>query len=201
MPAIPPLPQPLSDNSVGLRFTAERDIPEILIAYQDDPQLHIRLGQKRPPSGAELGQQLEAATATRAQGIRASLAILELPSNECRGELTVQEIDWDHARALLGIWVAPGARDRGLARRALRLAAQWLFDACGLKRVALVTDPDNRPMLRAAKAAGFLEEGVPGSDGREPGIPEDMAVLSLQPRDLRSPGATTGAQRSPDSRA
>jgi RimJ/RimL family protein N-acetyltransferase len=201
MPAIPPLPQPLSDDSVGLRFTAERDIPEILIAYQDDPQLHIRLGQKRPPSGAELGQQLEAATAKRAQGVRASLAILELPSNDCRGELTVQEIDWDHARASLGIWVAPGARDRGLARRALRLAAQWLFDASGLKRVALATDPDNRPMLRAARAAGFLDEGMPGSDGRERGIPEDMAVLSLQPRDLRSREATAGAERSPESRA
>ena len=94
MPAIPPLPQPLSDDSVGLRFTAERDIPEILIAYQDDPQLHIGLGQRHPPSGAELGQQLEVAAAKRAQGVRVSLAILELPSDECRGEITVQEIDW-----------------------------------------------------------------------------------------------------------
>jgi RimJ/RimL family protein N-acetyltransferase len=201
MPAIPPLPQPLSDDSVGLRFTAERDIPEILIAYQDDPQLHIRLGRRRPPSGAELGQQLEAAAANRAQGVRASLAILELPSDECLGEITVQEIDWDHAQASLGIWVAPGARDRGLARRSLRLAGQWLFDACGLKRVALLTDLDNGPMLRAARAAGFLDEGVLGSDGRERGIREDMAVLSLQPHYLRSPGGTMGVERSPESRA
>jgi RimJ/RimL family protein N-acetyltransferase len=200
MPAIPPLPQLLSDDSVGLRFTAERDIPEILIAHQDDPQLHARLGQRRPPSGAELGQQLEAAAAKRAQGIRASLAILELPSDECRGEITVQEIDWDRAQASLGIWVAPGARYRGLARRALRLAARWLFDAGGLKRIVLFTDPDNGPMLRAARAAGFLEDRVLGSDGRERGIREDMAVLSLQPRDLRSPERTMGAVRSPESR-
>ena len=201
MPAIPPLPQPLSDDSVGLRFTAERDIPEILIAYQDDPQLHVRLGQRRPPSGAQLGQQLEAAAAQRARGVRASLAILQLPSDECRGEITVQEIDWDRAQASLGIWVAPGARNRGLARRALRLAAQWLFDPCGLKRVTLLTDPDNGPMLRAVRAAGFLDEGVLASDDREGAIHEGMVVLSLQPRDLRSPGATMGAERSPESRA
>jgi RimJ/RimL family protein N-acetyltransferase len=201
MPAIPPLPQPLSDDSVGLRFAAERDIPEILIAYQDDPQLHIRLGQRRPPSGAQLGQQLEAATAKRAQGIRASLTIVEPPRDECRGEITVQEIDWDHARASLGIWVAPGARDRGVARRALRLAAQWLFDAGDLKRIVLVTDPDNGPMLRAARAAGFLDEAVLGSDGRKRDIREDRAVLSLQPRDLRSSGATMGTGRSPECRA
>ena len=130
---------------------------------------------------------------------RASLAILELPSNECRGELTSGD-RLGSRRASLGIWVAPGARDRARAPRP-EAGRAMVFDACDLKRVALVTDPDNRPMLRAARAAGFLEEGAPGSDGREPGIPEDMAVLSLQPRDLRSPGATTGAQRSPDSRA
>lgn len=201
MPAIPPLPQLLSDDSVGLRFTAERDIPEILIAYQDDPQLHARLGQTRPPSGAELGQQLEAAAAKRARGIRASLAILELPSDECRGEITIQEIDWDRARASLGIWVAAEVRNRGLARRALRLAARWLFDAGGLRRIVLLTDPDNGPMLRAARAAGFLDEGMLGSDGRERGIREDLAVLSLQPRDLRSPDGTMGAARSPEWRA
>jgi RimJ/RimL family protein N-acetyltransferase len=200
MPAIPQLPHPLSDDSVGLRFTADRDIPEILIAYQDDPQLHIRLGQRRPPSGAQLGQQLEAAAAERLQGTRASLAIVEPPGDECRGEITIQEVDWDHARAALGIWVAPGARDRGLARRALRLAAQWLFDAGGIKRIVLLTNPDNEPMLRAAKAAGFIDEGVLGSDRRERGIREDMAVLSLQPGDLRSPGAPMGVVRSPESR-
>lgn len=200
MPAIPPLPQPLSDESVGLRFTAERDIPEILIAYEDDPQLHIRIGKRRPPSGAELGQEFESAKAKRAQGIRASLAILELPADECCGEITVQEIDWDHARASLGVWVAPGARNQGLARRALRLASRWLFDACGLERIALLTDPDNEPMLRAARAAGFLEEGVLRSYGRERGIRGDMAVLSLLPSDLDSSRPAMSAQRAPESR-
>lgn len=201
MPPIPPLPQPLSDDTVGLRFTAERDIPEILIAYQDDPQLHIRLGRRRPPSGAQLGQQLEVADAERAQGTRASLAILELPSDECRGEITIQEIDWYRMQASVGIWVAPGARNQGLGRRALRLVARWLFDAAGLKRIVLLTDVDNAPMLRAARAAGFLEEGVVGSEGRERCIGEDMALLLLQPRDLRSPEATMGAGRSPEPRA
>jgi RimJ/RimL family protein N-acetyltransferase len=182
---------------VGLRFTAERDIPEILIAYQDDPQLHIRIGKRRPPSGAELGQELEAANAKRAQGIRASLAILELPGDECRGEITVQEIDWDHARASLGVWVSPGARCRGLARRGLRLAARWLFDACGLERVALLTDPENEPMLRAARAAGFVEEGVLRSYGRERGVREDMAVLSLLPSDLQSTRPAMSVRRAP----
>src|SRR6516225_8543725 len=45
MPPIPEFHEPLSDGQVVLRLAAERDIPEILIAYQDDPQLHVRLGE------------------------------------------------------------------------------------------------------------------------------------------------------------
>src|SRR6516164_7166506 len=55
MSPFPRLADPLTDGQVVLRDYAERDIPEILIAYQDDPRLHQRLGQNRPPSGAELG--------------------------------------------------------------------------------------------------------------------------------------------------
>ena len=55
MPAIPALAAPLTDGDLMVRASAERDIPEILIAYQDDPTLHVRLGLERPPSGAQLG--------------------------------------------------------------------------------------------------------------------------------------------------
>lgn len=184
MPPIPPLPQPIWDGRVGLRFTAQRDIPEILIAHQDDPQLHIRLGMERPPSGAELGSELEDAPRHRAEGSRANLAILEAPGQVCRGELYIHGIEWEQARASVGIWVASRARGGGLARAALRLAGRWLFDGWGLERLALLTDPDNDPMLRAARAAGFVYEGVLRSYGRERGRRRDMALLSLLPGDL-----------------
>jgi RimJ/RimL family protein N-acetyltransferase len=195
MAPIPSLQQPLSDESVGLRFTAERDIPEILIAYQDDPNLHIQLGKRRPPSGAELGQELEAAATNRAQGVRAGLAVLELPSDQCRGEVTVYEIDWERGQASLGIWVAPGARGRGLARRALTLAAQWLFEACGCKKVGLLTAADNEPLLRAARAAGFVDDRAPSSH-HEPTIHGDMAALALRPGDLEFARPTMPAAQS-----
>ena len=62
MPSIPELDKPLDRRASWRCATAaERDIPEILIAYQDDPELHMRLGLERPPSGAELGRQMEEA--------------------------------------------------------------------------------------------------------------------------------------------
>ena len=179
MPAIPQLTEPLSDGHVSLRAGAERDIPEILIAYQDDPQLHVRLGEDRPPSGAELGRRAEHAPAALAAGTHMTLTILEPGSEHCRGQLYAQNFNWDHSRAELGIWLAPQARGKGLAVRALRLGAAWLFDVCKLERVALLTDPDNDAMIGAARAAGFVHEGVLRSYGRERGRRVDLVVLSL----------------------
>ena len=174
MPSIPRLEQPLRGEHVGLRLAAERDIPEILIAHQVDPELYARLGLQRPPSGAELGRQMELAEREREDGVRVRLTIVEPGSDECRGRISVHSIDWESGRAELGMWLAPRARGRGLAPAALRLVAQWLFGGCGLERVELLTEPDNEPMLRAARAAGFAEQGMK----RRSGV--DMIVMSLR---------------------
>ncbi|MGI8864088.1 MAG: GNAT family N-acetyltransferase [Solirubrobacteraceae bacterium] len=184
MPAIPELPAPLSDGTVHLRFAAERDIPEVLIAYQDDPELHVRLGEDRPPSGAQLGTRSERAEADRADGIRATLTVLESGSERCRGQVTVQKLDWGHRRAELGVWLAPQVRGRGYAPRALRLSADWLFSSAGLERLQLLTQPDNEAMIAAARSAGFALEGVLRGYERERGGRVDLAILSLLPRDL-----------------
>lgn len=179
MPAIPSLSEPLGDGRLALRFTLERDIPEMLIAYQDDPLLHMRMSRERPPSGAELGRELEGAERERGEGTRASLTLVEAPAQECRGVVTVHTIDWDQRRAELGIWVALEHRGRGLGRRALWLITPWLFGAWGLNRLELLTDPDNEAMLHAAHAAGFVREGVLRAYRRTRGGRRDMVVLSL----------------------
>jgi RimJ/RimL family protein N-acetyltransferase len=184
MPSIPELTEPLGDDRVGLRPGAERDIPEILIAYQDDPQLHVRLGEERPPSGAELGRRAERAADALATGTHMTLTILEQGSDDCRGQLYAQHFDWEHSRAELGIWLVPQARRRGLAVSALKLGGAWLFDACKLERLALLTHPDNEAMIGAARVAGFAYEGVLRAYERERGRRVDLAILSLLPADL-----------------
>jgi ribosomal-protein-alanine N-acetyltransferase len=190
MPSIPALTAPLSDGYVELRPAAERDIPEILIAFQDDPTMHLRLGMEKPPSGAQLGDRSERAESRREAGEGVDLTILELGSDVCRGRVGVERISWRHRRAELGLWLAPQARGRGLAPRALRLAADWLFSACGLERVEVQTEPDNEAMLRTAQAAGFTREGILRSYLREHGKRTDIVMLSLLPSDPpRGPAA------------
>jgi RimJ/RimL family protein N-acetyltransferase len=184
MPPLPELCAPLGDGIVNVRAGAERDIPEILIAYQDDPTLHLRMDQLRPPSGAELGRRAERADADRAAGRRLTLTILNSGDDICRGQIYVHSVDWDNARAELGIWVAPDRRRHGLGSRALALVAPWLLRETSLQRIQLLTAIDNEPMIGAAKAAGFSFEGVLRGYARERWGRVDNAVLSMVERDV-----------------
>jgi RimJ/RimL family protein N-acetyltransferase len=184
MPSFPDLPDPLSTPAVALRLADERDIPEVLIAHQDDPELHHRLGQSRPPSGAELGRRVEGGASDRATGAGLWLTIMTAGSDECIGQIDVREIDWDHSRAELSIWVAPARRGHGVATAALSLIGRWLVAACGLARIQLVTEPDNAALRAAARGAGFVEEGILRGYVRERGKRVDMTMLSLIASDL-----------------
>ena len=187
MPAFPDPDPPLRCATAELRLSAERDIPEVLIAHQDDPALFERLGLERPPSGAELGRRCEGEHGERIRGEAICFTILVPGSDVCRGQIDVHHVEWDDRRAELGIWVAPELRGCGLARAALRLVAAYLFDQAGLARLELLTAPANAAMIAAAVAAGATEEGVLHSYLRERGRRVDVTVLSLLPADL-APG-------------
>ena len=184
MSSFPVLAEPLTDDTVVLRDYAERDIPEILIAHQDDPRLHALTGEDRPPSGAELGRAAEREAADRAIGERATLTIVEAGKDTCRGQIRVYPVDWDQSRAEVGIWLAPQVRGRGLGHRALRLAGEWLLGSCGLARVELLAEPDNAPMIRAAHEAGFVREGVLREYLRMSDKGVDVVIMSLIPDDV-----------------
>ena len=178
MPRLPLLTETLHDGPVRLRDASPRDIPEVLIAYQDDPEMHERLFEERPPSGAALGRRAESDDADRAAGSRATLTMLADASDRCVGQLSVHDLDWEHARGELSLWIAPNMRRRGLGSASLRLACAWLFEGCGLARLQMLVEPDNHAMLCTAARAGFREEGLLRRHLRRRGVRLDVAVLA-----------------------
>lgn len=133
MPTIPEPPDRISDDLVELRPIEEWDIPEVLIAHQDDRELHRRLGLPRPPSGAQLGSEVDNAQSVRLAGTGVKLTIVEPGSNDCRGRVEVDGIDWERGSAAVRVWVAPQLRGRGYEQRAAELASEWLRSSVGLR--------------------------------------------------------------------
>jgi ribosomal-protein-alanine N-acetyltransferase len=187
MPSFPTLTESVAGPAVQLRLAADRDIPEILIAHQDDPELYLRMGIRRPPSGAELGRRVDAGSADRAAGTGVWLTIVVSGTDDCIGQIDVHDVDSDHHRAEIGIWIAPAQRGRGLGSEALRLAVRWLLTECGLARVQMLTEPDNARLRGAAMAAGFTDEGRLRSYLKEHGRRVDVTMLALVAADLVTP--------------
>src|SRR5436309_1329388 len=79
---------------------------------------------------AARGRLAERAAADRAAGRGMTLTIVAVGDDDgvCLGQVNVHQVDWEHARLELGIWVVPQARGRGFGRKALRLLARWLLE-------------------------------------------------------------------------
>ncbi|HEY8198814.1 MAG TPA: GNAT family N-acetyltransferase [Candidatus Limnocylindrales bacterium] len=63
-------------------------------------------------------------------------------------------------RFAFGYWLAPEARGRGVATRALRLIVDWTLSTTDAIRLELFTDVSNDASGRVAIRAGFEREGI-----------------------------------------
>jgi RimJ/RimL family protein N-acetyltransferase len=93
--------------------------------------------------------------------------------------ITVKESD--PAVAEIGYWLAPEARGRGIATRALRLLATWSLRELPIDRLQLTTDVENEASQRVAARGGFVREGVLRAWYDRRGERRDAVVFSLLP--------------------
>ena len=86
----------------------------------------------------------------------------------------------EHQRtAHLGITLAPAARGQGLGSDVVRVLCDYAFRLRDLHRVSLETLAGNAGMLRAATAAGFVEEGRQREAAYQNGERVDEVQLGL----------------------
>jgi RimJ/RimL family protein N-acetyltransferase len=94
----------------------------------------------------------------RAEGSAFHFAIVDRRDGRFAGSIGLDAVRQPPAQ--VGHWVAPSARRRGLASRALQLATTWALQDLRLEVVELVTKIGNEPSERVATNAGyeFVEE-------------------------------------------
>jgi RimJ/RimL family protein N-acetyltransferase len=90
--------------------------------------------------------------------------------------------------AEIGYWVAPWARQRGVATEACRLLAAHVLSQPGIERLILHTQLENSASQRVALASGFTREGIErAGGGRRDGSRHDLLVWSRLPTDSGEP--------------
>lgn len=182
MKLAPPDP-PLDDGVVRL---APLEAPHFagMRALGDDPDV-ARFTYVRAPWNDEKAQSwLDRYVEGWRDGTLAGFAIESSEEGDFLGFLAIVRYDAEGGEAEIGYIVAPAARGRGVARRALGLATDWCLRQLGLKRVELRIDVVNGASLRVAERLGFVREGVLRSVHFKQGQRVDLAVYSRLPADL-----------------
>ena len=110
-------------------------------------------------------------------GTRAGFAVRDA-AGDAVGFAGFVKLDLAGAEGELGYVVAPAARGRGVASRAVGLLTGWGLGALGLHRIELRIDPANAPSHRVAERNGYRLEGVLRSVAFKEGRRSDVAVWS-----------------------
>lgn len=169
----------LRDDEVVLRPWTEEDVPALVAACNDPEIQHWIPVIPRPYSEAhalafvrgELTPEAHQAFAITCAGL--VVGAIGMTTNESKN-------------ASIGYWCVREERGRGFTTRALRLLCRYALDELELKRLELITDPDNAASQRVAEKVGFRREGVLRSHLLHPdGRRRDSVMFSLLPGELR----------------
>ncbi|MFJ5732393.1 GNAT family N-acetyltransferase [Streptomyces paradoxus] len=94
------------------------------------------------------------------EGTSVSFRVADARSDAPLGHVGVNEIKYHLKVARVGYWVLPEARGRGVATRALLLAARWALTELGMHRLELDHAVGHEASCRIAERCGFSYEGT-----------------------------------------
>lgn len=171
----------IDDGLVRLRLHSDADLERVAAASLD-PEV---LRWTRVPDDNSAEAMREWIGEWRSgPGEELHLLIVAVDSDELLGATGIVRVDRDERRCEIGYWLAAGARGRGVATRAVRLLAGWIFDALPIDRIGIAAERDNTGSCAVAERAGFRFEGVLRSWLVIKGTPRDAAMYSLLRDDL-----------------
>jgi RimJ/RimL family protein N-acetyltransferase len=171
---------PLGDDAVLLRPWRADDAGVIARCCNDKLVSHFIPFLPLPYTLADAEAFIERTTSET----EVNLAITDRATGAVLGAVGVDLKAFDEEIAEIGYWLAPEARGRGAATRALILLSRWTLREVPIARLQLTADVANLPSQAVAERAGFVREavmrnGFGGRDGHR-----DCVVFSLLPDEL-----------------
>lgn len=178
---MPALPNSLAlhDERVTLRDWRAEDAPALkpvcgraeICKFTSVPSTYER-------SAAEAW--IRGVNAAREAGRTLALAITETGAQMPVGNVNLVRFSTDGRTAALGYWLAPAARNRGLATCAAALLCRWGFDALRLDLIELAIQPENAASHRVAERLGARSQGLRRNSHEADGRWWDMMIYVLE---------------------
>jgi len=173
----------LRTNGLVLRPWRPADAPALASACEDVEIARWLPVIPSPYTEADAQAHLAQARENWDRGDAYNFAITDAATGELAGSITVRIRRFRIGH--IGYWVAREARGRGTATEALKALCRWCVDTLELKRLELLTDPDNVASQRVAEKAGFRREGILRSTLQyRDGTRRDSVIFSLLPDEL-----------------
>jgi RimJ/RimL family protein N-acetyltransferase len=179
MPRIVLSGEALVDGPTALRPWRDEDLASIVAACQD-PEISRWTRVPSPYGEADARAYLFQRYGMLESGASAPFAIVS-PADDTLllGSIALMGVEWEHARAEVGYWLAREARGHGHATRAVRLICAWGFSKLHLKRISLLAATGNPASQRVAERAGFQREALLRSYMLNHGERQDMVAFAL----------------------
>ena len=129
----------------------------------DGPALHAIFGDEEScryltrPASQGIAETIAMMREWMGQGDDINWVIADTPDGPALGRVSI------YPRGMNNVWdaacmIAPAARGRNLAARALALALEEAFETLGARRITADIDPDNHASIRVFEKLGFTLE-------------------------------------------
>ena len=109
----------------------------------------------------------------------ALFCVADVDDDRVLGSCGLVAVDEQNRVAEIGYWVAPAARNAGVARRAVELLAGWSFEAGGMHRLEIYVESTNVASLALAESVDCVREGLLRGKVLSRGGRADMWLFSL----------------------
>ena len=146
----------LEGDGIRIRLFRERDAEAYAAATSDAEVLaHSGLPRRHTPDSA---RALFAQYNAGADFVQRAVA--DARTDELLGTVILFNVARHEARCEVGFWLVPGARGRGVATTAVRLACDWAVGTWGIERFDAHSDVDNPRAHAVLERNGFSREGI-----------------------------------------
>jgi [ribosomal protein S5]-alanine N-acetyltransferase len=132
---------------------------EVVLSAFADPAIRHYAGNLYD-TAADAARFITSRSTSWSDGSGAAWAVTAAGTGTVLGHIGVHEMNSGHHLAMVGYWLLPRARGRGVMTQALGAATAYGFEVLGLHRMELAHAVDNAASCRVAERAGFSYEGT-----------------------------------------